>query len=118
MLPYLKEGGTVVTSTRPIQPVSAVIGGTPYDPDDMLAYLRAHAGRVVTVDADLALKEIGSDKVLNVLLLGIAAEVGALGFDAQQLADAVKTVLPAKLHEINQKALAYARESITGGFGS
>jgi indolepyruvate ferredoxin oxidoreductase beta subunit len=118
MLPYLREGGTVVTSTRPIQPVSAMIGGTPYDPGDMLAYLRSHAGRVVTVDADRALAQIGNDKVLNVLLLGIAAETGALGFDAHQLADAVKAVLPAKLHEINQKALAYARESMTGGFGS
>ena len=118
MLPYLREGGTVVTSTRPIQPVSAMIGGTPYDPGDMLAYLRSHAGRVVTVDADRALAQIGNDKVLNVLLLGIAAETGTLGFDAHQLADAVKAVLPAKLHEINQKALAYARESMTGGFGS
>ena len=118
MLPYLKAGGTVVTSTRPIQPVSAMIGGAPYDPGEMLAYLEAHAGRVVTVDADRALSEIGNDKVLNVLLLGIAAETGALGFDAEQLADAVEAVLPAKLHEINKKALAYAREGMTGGFGS
>ena len=118
MLPYLKEGGVVVTSIRPIQPVSAMIGGTPYDPAEMLAYLEAHAGRVVAVDADRALAEIGNDKVLNVLLLGIAAETGALGFDAEQLADAVEAVLPAKLHEINKKALAYARGGDFGGFGS
>ena len=107
MLPYLKEGGTVVTSIRPVVPVSAMIGGTPYDPAAMLDFLAKRAGTLVTVDGDRALAEIGSDKVMNVLLLGIAAETGALGFERDALLDALKTVLPPKLHEINQKALYY-----------
>ena len=107
MLPYLKKGGTVVTSIRPIMPVSALIGGTPYDTEAMLDCLRAHAGQLVLVDADRALEEIGSDKVLNVLLLGMAADTGALGFDKEQLTRAVETVLPPRLHELNLKALAY-----------
>ncbi len=107
MLPYLKEGGTVVTSIRPVVPVSAMIGGTPYDSAAMLDFLAKRAGTLVTVDGDRALAEIGSDKVMNVLLLGIAAETGALGFERDALLDALKTVLPPKLHEINQKALYY-----------
>ena len=39
MLPFLKKGGTVVTGVRPVVPVSAMIGGTPYDPDVMLKFL-------------------------------------------------------------------------------
>ena len=107
MLPYLKKGGTVVTGMRPVVPVTAMIGGTPYDPAVMLDFLAAHAGRLVTVDGDRALAEIGSDKVMNVLLLGVAAETGELGFDRDSLLSALKKLLPPKLHEINQKALYY-----------
>ena len=107
MLPYLKEGGAVVTGVRPVVPVSAMIGGTPYDPAEMLAFLKKRAGRLVTVDGDRALREIGSDKVMNVLLLGIASETGELGFDREALLSALETVLPPKLHEINKKALFY-----------
>ncbi len=107
MLPYLKEGGAVVTGVRPVVPVSAMIGGTPYDPAEMLAFLGKRAGRLVTFDGDRALREIGSDKVMNVLLLGIASETGELGFDREALLSALETVLPPKLHEINKKALFY-----------
>ena len=107
MLPYLKKGGTVVTGVRPVVPVSAMIGGTPYDPEAMLSFLEAHAGRLVKVDGDRALAEIGNDKVMNVLLLGIAAETGGLGFTRDDLLPALETVLPPKLLEINKKALFY-----------
>jgi len=107
MLPYLKKGGTVVTGVRPVVPVSAMIGGTPYDPDEMLRVLAEKAGRLVTVDGDRALSEIGNDKVMNVLLLGIAAETGELGFTRDDLLPALETVLPPKILEINKKALYY-----------
>ena len=110
MLPFLKPGGCVVTGTRPVVPVSAMIGGAPYDPAEMLAFLETHAGRLVTVDGDRALREIGSDKVMNVLLLGIAAETGELGFDRDRLFAALENCLPPKLHEINKKALYYRAE--------
>ncbi|MBR6029855.1 MAG: indolepyruvate ferredoxin oxidoreductase subunit alpha [Clostridia bacterium] len=107
MLPWLKKGGTVVTAIRPILPVSAMIGGTPYDLERMLATLKERAGRLVLVDTDRALKELGSDRVLNVLLLSAAADTGALGFDRSQLRAALEAVLPPKLHELNFKAIEY-----------
>jgi indolepyruvate ferredoxin oxidoreductase beta subunit len=61
----------------------------------------------VTVDGDRALSEIGNDKVMNVLLLGIAAETGELGFTRDDLLPALETVLPPKILEINKKALYY-----------
>jgi indolepyruvate ferredoxin oxidoreductase beta subunit len=87
-----------------------MIGGAPYDPAVMLAFLESHAGRLVKVDGDRALAEIGSDKVMNVLLLGVAAETGALGFGRDELWAALETVLPPKLHELNKKALYYRAE--------
>ena len=41
-LPYLKKGGTVVTSMRPVIPVSAMMGQFPYDPEACLEYLKQH----------------------------------------------------------------------------
>ncbi len=107
MLPYLKAGGTVVTSVRPICPVTAMLGCAPYDPAAMLDVLRARAGRLVLLDSDAALAELGSDRVLNVLLLGLAADTGALGFDKEQLRQALTTVLPERLHALNLKALTF-----------
>ena len=47
---------------------------------------------------------------MNVLLLGVAAETGALGFGRDELWAALETVLPPKLHELNKKALYYRAE--------
>ncbi len=107
MLPYLRKGGTVVTAIHPIVPVTAALGGAPYDPEEMLAELRKRAGHLVLLDSDAALAEIGNDRVLNVLLLGLAADTGALGFDRERLIRAMMTVLPEKLHAINRKALMF-----------
>ena len=76
-------------------------------PDEMLRVLAEKAGRLVTVDGDRALSEIGNDKVMNVLLLGIAAGTGELGFSRDDLLPALETVLPPKVLEINKKALYY-----------
>ena len=109
MLPRLKAGGTVITSTRPVIPVTAMVGGAPYDPDAMLAYLKEQVPDLILVDAGQALKDIGNPKVLNVLLLGAAAESGALGLSADELKAALAARLPKKLLDINMVALDYGR---------
>ena len=107
LLPFLRKDGTVVTSIRPILPVSAMIGGAPYDLDAVLAALRERAANLVLVDTDRALEELGSDRVLNVLLLSVAARSGAIGFDPDQIRDALLAVLPPRLHELNLRALDF-----------
>ena len=41
-LPFLKKGGAVVVSSRPVMPVSAMIGQSKYDAEAMIEYLRAN----------------------------------------------------------------------------
>ncbi|MBR1930317.1 MAG: indolepyruvate ferredoxin oxidoreductase subunit alpha [Lachnospiraceae bacterium] len=107
MLPYLKKGGTVVTSTRPIMPVSAMIGASKYDVDEILSYLDKQVEHLVLVDVETALQELGNDKVLNILLLGAAADTGELGIDKESIRAAIRQKLPEKLHELNFRALDY-----------
>jgi indolepyruvate ferredoxin oxidoreductase beta subunit len=62
---------------------------------------------LVVVDADRALQEVGSPKVLNLILLGAAVRSGALGLEAEDLKDAVRRLIPEKFHELNFRALDY-----------
>ena len=108
-LPYLREGGTVVVSTRPIIPVSATIGGPVYDLAAVMAYLREQVGeKLVVVDANAAAEALGSAKCLNVVLLGAAVRTGVLALTADDVRSAIAARLPERFHELNFRALDYA----------
>ena len=107
MIPYLKEGGQVVTAIRPVMPVTAALAGGNYRGEDMLEYLREKVPNLLTVDTDAAIRELGNPKVVNVVLLGAAARSGALGLTAEDLQEIIRKRLPEKLHEINFRALNY-----------
>lgn len=106
-LPFLKKGGAVVCSSRPIHPVSAMIGLSTYNADDMVSYLENQVSNLTIVDSSKALEDIGNSKVLNVLLLGAAVKSGELGLDTEDIRYALHLRLPEKLWEVNDKALNY-----------
>ena len=109
-LPYLRECGTVVVSTRPIIPVSATIGDPAYDLPAVMAYLRERVGeRLVVVDADAAAAELGSAKCLNVVLLGAAVRTGVLALTTDDIRAAIATRLPERFHELNYRALDWSK---------
>ena len=112
MLPYLKQGGQVVVSSRAVQPVTATLAGSSYRAVDMIDFLKAHVSSLVVVDADRALAEVGSAKVLNLILLGAAAEENALGFSYEELRDAIREKIHPRFHELNFKALSWYGQSL------
>ena len=107
-LPFLKQGGAVVTSIRPVQPVSAMIGLAEYDADAMIEYLKKKVRHLVLIDADEALRELGYPKVLNMVLLGAAVSTGKLGVAVEEIEQALHEKLPEKLWPVNERALRYA----------
>lgn len=109
-LPYLREGGQVIVSQRAIMPVTATLSGTPYSGGMMTAYLKKCIPNLILVDTERACREIGSPKVLNLLLLGAAIHSGALGLNEDEIKDAVRERLPERFHELNFRALTYVRE--------
>ena len=60
------------------------------------------------IDADTICREIGSQKVLNMVLLGAAIRTGVLDFSLEEIEEVMKKTLPEKFHEMNLKALRYA----------
>lgn len=80
MLPYLKEGGTVVVNSHPVMPVTAALKGTDYTGREMIAYLQETVPDLLVIDGWQAMQELGNPKVLNVVMLGAALKSGALDF--------------------------------------
>ena len=107
MLPFLKPDGQMVVSSRPVMPVTAALADTGYRAETMLEYLSSRVSRLTVVDAEKALREIGSPKVLNLILLGAALRSGALGLEMEDLKDAIRRHIPEKFHELNFRALDY-----------
>ena len=107
MLPYLKQDGAAVVSSRPIMPVSASIGASKYPYDEIMAYLKENVSRLTVVDSDKAAADLGSDRVLNVVLLGAAVRTGELGLTEEDIITAIHQRLAEKFHALNEKALMY-----------
>ena len=110
MLPYLKKDGQVITSSRSIMPVTASLLGTSYKSGDMLDCLHRHTAHLLISDTEYACKEIGSSKVLNILLLGAAVRSGALGLSEEDIKEAIRERVPEKFHELNFRALEYRKD--------
>lgn len=110
MLPYLKPDGLVVVSNHAVMPVTASLAMSGYHADEMIAYLKSRVKQVIVVDTDRACRELGSSKVLNVLMLGAAVHSGVLGLTEEDIRDAIRQRLPEKLHALNFKALAYTKQ--------
>ena len=90
-------------------PVTATLSDSSYNGDEMIAYLRKHVSNLLVVDTEKACHEIGSPKVLNILLLGAAIHSGALGLTEEDIKLAIKERLPEKFHQMNFRALEYVR---------
>ncbi len=104
-LPYLKKGGTLITSDTPVYPVSALTGAAPYDAAAVLDYLKNNIENLTLVDSSSMLGLLGNDKCLNMLLLGFAIRKGGIPLDIADIKSQLKLVLPEKLWTVNIKAL-------------
>ncbi len=104
---YLKDGGKIITSSCPIIPVNAMLGGAPYLLPEITAYLKKSVPDIAFIDTIAAAKALGSEKIVNVLMLGQAARTGIFGFGAEELRETIAELMPQKIQEINFKALFY-----------
>jgi len=81
-IPYLKEGGTLITNDREINPMPVVMGKAEY-PRDLEAYLNDCGAEVCVFDAYVQAVAAGNPKCLNMVLLGAWAKKA--GFDAVEI---------------------------------
>lgn len=104
-LPYLKEGGVAVVNKKAVKPVTATLTGNDYNGEEMLAFLKEHVQNLFVVDGDKICVAAGSAKVLNVALLGVLAQSGALDITVEDIEVALEECVAERFFEMNKKAL-------------
>ena len=109
MLPYLKDGGKAVVNTHAIMPVTAALKGSSYTGLEMIDYLKSKVDDLLLIDGTKACEEIGSPKVLNMVMLGAALSRGVLPFDAAKIEQTMRNTVKPQFHELDSKALRYVK---------
>ena len=102
---FLKNGGSVIVNKKVVQPVTASLSGKTFDENEMISYLEKTAGNVIAVDTDQACKDLGSSKVVNMVLLGAASKSGLISKD--QLKAALKLLVKPEFYEFNVRAIDF-----------
>ena len=92
-LPFVRAGGCVcVNSANGLEPA-------------VMPRLAELAINVYAIPADANARELGAPAVANLVVLGFAAALDALGLSLGDLQEAVRALGPAKAVELNLKAL-------------
>lgn len=105
MLPYLKDNGTVIVNSCPVIPVTAALKGSDYNGHEMISFLRSHVKNLIVVDGETVCREIGSPRVLNMVMLGVAVSTGTLSITTDDVIEAMKKSVKPQFFEINEKAV-------------
>ena len=111
-LPYLRPGGAVFSSRDPLPPVSVSLGNALYpDMADIESRVRAAAGLCRFLPCrDLGMRA-GSVQSGNTALLAAVCASGILPFGVDALEAAIRKYLPAKIQEVNLKALTLGAQA-------
>lgn len=104
-LSYLKKGGTVVVSSKGMQPVTAALKNDAYDGSEMMEYLEKNVPNLVVIDGEKICAQLGSIKVLNTVLLGAALTTNTLNITKEQLIHSIHNILAEKYVSMNLEAL-------------
>lgn len=106
-LHFLKRDGAVIYNTRTIGTIGVSIAAEQY-PADVNAVIKSRAGIVMPFDGTKLAIAAGDKRTLNLVLLGAA--LAFLPLKESCVLDAIKSTVPKKVIEINQKAFAAGRE--------
>lgn len=103
---YLKKGGMVIVNKKIVQPTTASLTGKTFSLQTMIDFLQSTGANVVAVDTDKACEELGSSKVVNMVLLGASCKTGLIKKD--DLKAAIKMLVKPAFYELNIKAVDFA----------
>ena len=109
VLPYLAPGGTLVTASTAVQPVTAALSKTPYRAAEVIdavrEVLKDTDARLVVVDDVAIMEKVGNRKALNVVLLAVALSQGRIPLDLDDLRDAVRVCVKPRFVDMNLGAI-------------
>ncbi len=116
VLPYLADGGMLVTARTSVQPVSASLSREPYDGEAVLGRLAeafsAAPERLETVDDAALVRLVGSRKALNTILLSVAVHRSGLHLGPDDLKRAIEVCVKPRFVKMNRDAVDAVIETL------
>lgn len=115
-LPRMGSQTRVLVSVGTIVPFELVRTGAAYPPvDSILEALRKVAAEVVALDGVKIVGRSGSDRTLNVVMLGAAAAIDLLGMSDEQVLGAVLSRTAPAFREANRAAFLLGGKAVRPG---
>ena len=109
-LDYLNKNSVLIVNREQINPAPVEIGAMKY-PEDIEDWLKKNFANTVVVDTAEALKEVGTKKAVNIVMLGCLSKY--LDFEMKEWEDAIKANVKEGFVEQNLKAFTLGRELIS-----
>ena len=97
---FLKKDGKLIVNDCRIDPMTVVIGASTY-PENIIENLKKDHN-VYTIDGAAIAKKLGNSKVLNSVVLGVAAK--HIGFKYEEWVSVIEKTVPQKTIDINKSA--------------
>ena len=97
---FLKKDGIIIVNDCRIDPMTVVIGARNY-PENVIETLKKEH-KVYTIDGGKIAQELGNNKVLNSVVLGLSAKI--IGIQKEDFIDVIEKTVPPKTIEINKMA--------------
>jgi len=107
-LPYLKEGGTIVTNTQQIDPMPVIIGNAEY-PENLAEKIKAKGVKIDAFDCLKLAEEAGTSRAVNIVLLGRLSHYFDLSDEAWMAS--LEATVPAKFLDVNKKAFMLGKNA-------
>lgn len=101
-LPYLKPEGRIILNTQKIAPMPVITGAAAY-PEKIVEKLSGKVA-VTALDALALAREAGTEKAVNVVLIGVMA--AKFDFDRAVWEKALESCVPPKFLDMNRRAFA------------
>lgn len=109
VLPYLAQGGMLVTASTATQPVTAALSKDPYRGEDIIANLQqlfdGTDNELVVVDDAKLTAQVGTRKALNTVLLACALNTGCVDLSIDDLRQAIRDCVKPKFVDMNLGAI-------------
>ncbi len=104
---FLKKDGVLIVNDCRIDPMTVVIGAKTY-PEQIIERLKKEH-TVYAIDGVKLALELGNSKVLNSIVLGLSARL--IGFEREDWLQVVRSTVPPKTVEVNEKAFLLGYEA-------
>ena len=105
-MPYLKNGGKIVTNTQRIDPMPVITGAAVY-PENLVEKMQEKGADVDAMDCLTLSEQAGSSKAVNIVLLGRLSTYFDIPKDAW--IKSLEACVPPKFLELNKKAFDLGR---------